>query len=166
MEAYPDFFIERHSVTRILPDGSLEERTETLEPVASDLRAAGSRQARQLMRYETVRIVASVLGLEPDALVQRQQRRIRIRAAVMAAAVCAVCLCVSLIFAYFSAVARREGDIAAAMARESQAVTDRLVTELPARFADDPDALALVNETIQEAMAVSPIGGKTEGGHG
>lgn len=152
LESFPPFFIEEKWVKHIEPDGSIVERKETLEPVASDLRADSRRRANALLRYETVRIVASALGLEPDALEQRHARRAKRRAKAAAAAVCAVLLAVSGTFIYFSTMAKSEGDTATAMTAESMRVIERLVKELPEQFQDDPAAEAYVQQTVSEAM--------------
>ena len=77
VDAFPESFIERKVVRRILPDMRVIEREETIEPVAADLRADTASRFRQLLRYETVRITASVLGLHPDVLEQRHSGHFR-----------------------------------------------------------------------------------------
>ena len=150
-------------VQHILPDMRVVEREETIEPVAADLRGDTPARRKQLLRYETVRITASVLGLHPDALEQRQQRR-RSRAilAAVAAAGC-VLLAISALFLRLGLIARNEGRIAEAQAKKSIEVADRLTQELPALFAEDPLALSYVQEAIDQAQAVLDEIGLTAG---
>lgn len=153
VDAFPESFIERKVVRRILPDMRVIEREETIEPVAADLRADTASRFRQLLRYETVRITASVLGLHPDVLEQRHRRR-RNRAVFSAAAVvCCVLLALSGLFLRLGLIARNESRIAQIQTEKSMEVANRLTRELPALFADDPQALGYVQETIEKAQS-------------
>lgn len=153
VDAFPSFFIEEKTVRRILPDGSVEQRVETQEPVASDLRAETPRQAKAVLKYETVRIVASLLGLEPDALERRHAKRARRRLlSISAAAFAALAVIVTAIWSSYVR-AKNEADAAAAMTERSNQVTARLVEELPRRFAGNQQALSYVQEIIDEAEA-------------
>ena len=152
IDAFPPVFIEEKMVQRILPDGTIEERAETIEPVASDLRAQNPRQEKQLLRYETVRIVASVLGLVPDMLEQRHNTRRRRRIAAIAITAAVIFLSVGGIFTFFGVRAIAEGQIAKRQSEESLAVVQRIVFELPEEFRDNDEALVYVYETIFNAM--------------
>ena len=163
-DAFPESFIQRRTVQRILPDMSVVEREETIEPVAADLRGDTPARRRQLLRYETVRITASVLGLHPNTLEQRHRRR-RNRAILTAAAlVCSVLLVISGVFLRLGFIAREEGRIADAQTQMSLALADRLTSELPALFADDAQALGYINEAIEQAQeALGEAGLAAEG---
>ena len=152
-DAFPPFFIREKRVRHILPDMSVEERTETVEPVAADLRGETPRRQKELLRYETIRIVATLLELAPDMLVRRHEARHRRRTALLAAAVCAILLIVSGLFARYGLAAYHAAVISEKQTAETVAVTDRLFYELPETFADDPQALASVQEAINEAQA-------------
>ena len=153
-DSFPESFIERKVVRRIMPDMRIVEREETIEPVAADLRGDTPARRRQLLRYETVRITASVLGLHPDELEQRQRRRHTraVLAAVSAAG--AVLLVISGVFLRLGIIAHREGRIAEAQTAKSVEVAQRLTQELPELFADNPQALEYVREAIAEAQTV------------
>ena len=121
--------------------------------MAADLRADTASRFRQLLRYETVRITASVLGLHPDVLEQRHRRR-RNRAVFSAAAVvCCVLLVLSGLFLRLGLIARNESRIAQIQTEKSMEVANRLTRELPALFADDPQALGYVQEAIEKAQS-------------
>lgn len=153
VDAFPESFIERKVVRHILPDMRVIEREETIEPVAADLRGDTPARRRQLLRYETVRITASVLGLHPDALEQRHRRR-RNQAVIAAATmVCSVFLVLSGIFLRLGFIAHNEGKIAEAQTQKSLEVASRLTEELPRLFADDPQALAYIQEAIDHAQS-------------
>ena len=154
VDSFPESFIERKVVRRILPDMRVVEREETIEPVAADLRADTPTRFRQLLRYETVRITASVLGLHPDVLEQRHRRRRNQAVFAAAAAVCSVLLVLSGLFLRLGLIARREGQIAQAQTEKSVEVAQRLTKELPELFADDPQALGYVQEAIEKASSV------------
>lgn len=151
IDSFPESIIEKKTVRHIMPDMSIVERIETVEPVAADIRGDTPKRRKQLLRYETVRITASVLGLHPDALEQRHRRR-RSRSILMAASVVsAVLLVASGIFIRLGLIARDEGIIAEKQTELSIAAAERLVVQLPEVFADDPQALEYINDAIEEA---------------
>lgn len=152
IDAFPPFFIEETVVPHILPDGSIKNRVEIIEPVASDLRGETKKQIEQLFRYETVRIVASILGIAPDALEQRHNRRMKQRITALAITACAILMTISAIFGYFGLKALHEGRIADLQTQQSLLVSQRLMSELPDEFVDDPQALEYVYKTILDAV--------------
>lgn len=151
IDAFPESFIEQRIVEHILPDGTIEERTETIEPVASDLRGQNPKHTKRLLNYETVRIVASALSLVPDVLEQRHNKRARRRVTIAATTAGAVLLAAASIFTYFGLQTAAEGRIAELQANESLAVITRLTDELPEAFKDDVLALGYVYDTILDA---------------
>lgn len=151
VDSFPESFIEKKAVQHILPDMSVIERIETIEPVAADLRANTERRRKEVLRYETVRITASVLGLHPDDLEQRQRSRRKRAILSLLALVGIVCLAAAGIFLRLGLIAKREGDIAAEQTRLSLSIAQRTIDELPASFAGDEQALAYIEEAIESA---------------
>ena len=134
-----------------MPDMSIIERVDTIEPVAADLRGNTRKRQQEVLRYETVRITASVLGLHPDELEQRHRTR-RKRAIIAALSVVgAVCLAAAAIFLRLGFIAKAEGDIAAKQAELSVQIARRTMQELPGMFADEPAALEYIDEAIDNA---------------
>ena len=150
-EAFPPSFIEHEVVQYIMPDMTVVERTETIEPVAADLRADTPARRKQLLRYETVRITASVLGLHPDALEQRHRARARRTARTILSAAAVICLSTAGIFLRLGQIARAEGRIAEQQTQLSIEIAQRTMNELPERFKDDPAALVYIDEAVQHA---------------
>lgn len=150
-ESFPDSFIEKKTVQKILPDMTVFERIETIEPVASDLRAETRSRWKEALGYETVRIVASVLGLHPDDLEQRHRTRRRRAVITLVSVIAAVCLAAAGIFAYLGHVARVEGEIADQQARLCVDIAERTMNELPAAFADEPQALGYIRQAVDSA---------------
>ncbi len=150
-DSFPESFIEKKTVQHILPDMSVVERIETIEPNAADLRGATERARRTVLRYETVRITASVLGMHPDELEQRHRSRRRRAAAAVLAMVGMVCLAAAGIFLRLGLIARAEGQIAEEQTKLSLSIAHRTIEELPASFAEDEQALAYIDEAIQSA---------------
>lgn len=151
VDSFPESFIEKKPVQHILPDMSVVERVETIEPVAADLRANTERRRREVLRYETVRITASVLGLHPDDLEQRQRNRRKRALLSLLALVGVVCLVAAGIFLRLGLIAKKEGDIAAEQTKLSVSIARRTIDELPASFAGDEQALAYIDEAIESA---------------
>ena len=145
-EAFPENFSEKKLVRHIMPDMSVVERWENIEPIAADLRGDSPARVRTALRYETVRITASVLGLHPDALEQRH--RARRRRAVMAALTLAAAVSLTA-----AGIFLRLGFIAREQTRLSAQIAARTMEELPALFAGDEQALAYVDEAITSARS-------------
>ena len=151
IDSFPESFIEKKVVRRIMPDMRVVESVDTIEPVAADLRGNTRKRRRELLRYEVVRITASVLGLHPDALEQRHRARRRRAITAALTMVGAVCLVAAGIFLRLGWIAKTEGDIAEQQTQLSVDVARRTMEELPAAFADEPDALAYIDEAVQSA---------------
>ena len=151
IDSFPESFIEKKKVRHIMPDLSVVERIDTIEPVAADLRADSKRRWREVLRYETVRITASVLGLHPDALEQRHRSRRRKAIAAVLALVGTVSLVAAGIFLRLGFIAKTEGDIAEQQTQLSLAIARRTMQELPAAFADEPEALRYIDEAVENA---------------
>lgn len=150
-DAFLEDFIERKTVRHILPDHRVIERVETIEPIAADLRGDTEKRKQQLLRYETVRIVASVLSLHPDDLEQRQHTRQKRALTRILSFAAAVVLILSGIFLYLGLTARKEGKIADEQIRLSVDTARRTIDELPELFADEPLALKYIREAEQKA---------------
>ncbi len=149
-DAFPDSFIEKKMVPHVLPDMTIVEREETIEPIAADLRAENPKRYKQLLRYETLRIIASVLGLHPDDLEQRHRSRTRKAMFTLLSVIAAVCLLASGIFLYLGNIAAREGNIAAEQIRLNTEIIEYTLNELPELFADEPEALTYIRETAEK----------------
>ena len=119
--------------------------------MAADLRAADSSRLKQKLRYETVRIIALMLGLRPDDLQQRQRQRRKRAVTAAVAMIAAVSLAAAGIFLRLGLIARNEGLIAEEQTRLSVEIARRTMEELPAEFEGDDLALAYVNEVTQNA---------------
>jgi len=150
-ESFPDSFIEKKTVQKILPDMTVVERTETIEPVASDLRAETRSRWKEALSYETVRIVASILGLHPDDLEQRHRARHRKAVITLVSVIAAVCLAAAGIFAYLGHVAQSEGEIADQQAKLCVDIAERTMNELPEAFEDEPQALVYIQQAVDNA---------------
>lgn len=150
-ESFPDSFIEKKTVQKILPDMTVVERIETIEPVASDLRAETRSRWKEALSYETVRIIASILGLHPDDLEQRHRARHRRAVMTLVSVIAAVCLAAAGIFAYLGHVARTEGEIADQQAKLCVDIAERTMNELPEAFADEPQALDYIQQAVENA---------------
>ncbi|NLW78486.1 MAG: hypothetical protein GXY32_03610 [Ruminococcaceae bacterium] len=148
VEAFPPFFIEEKEVPHMLPDGSIEMQTETIEPVASDLRAQSPGEARRRLAYETVRIVAALVGIHPDVLERRHEKRRKRRMVTLLATVGTLALVVAAVFGYFGVKARQEGAIATRQAQLGAEMATRIFTQLPGHFAHLPDAAAIVDSAL------------------
>jgi hypothetical protein len=153
VDSFPESFIEKKTVRHILPDMTVTERVETIEPVAADLRGDTERRRREMLHYETVRITASVLGLHPDDLEQRHRARRRRAAMAVLAVAGSVCLIAAGIFLHLGLIAKREGNIAEEQTRLSVSIARRTITELPASFEGEEQALSYINEAIGNARA-------------
>lgn len=153
VQSFPENFSEKKLVRHIMPDMSVVEREENIEPIAADLRAPTPSRRRAALRYETVRITASVLGLHPDALEQRHRARRR-RAVIAALSMAAVVtLTAAGIFLRLGLIAKKEGDVAREQTRLSAEIAARTIDELPVLFEGDEQALFYVEEAVENARS-------------
>ena len=150
-DSFPESFIEKKTVQKILPDMTVVERVETIEPVASDLRAETRSRWKEVLSYETVRIIASILGLHPDDLEQRHRMRRRKAAITLVTVIASVCIAAAGIFAYLGHVAKVEGEIAEQQAELCVDIAERTMNELPEAFKDDPQALVYIEMAVENA---------------
>jgi len=153
VDSFPERFIEEKEVEHILPDMTVVKRIETVEPVASDLRGDSDEKINQLLKYETVRIVASVLEMHPDELERRHEKRRQNRIKAIVSLVAAVRLVVSGIFIVLGLRARNEGNIAQKQTEQAVSVSERLIDELPRQFSDNDDAQQIISEIIDETQS-------------
>ncbi|MBO6014415.1 MAG: hypothetical protein J6P48_02995 [Oscillospiraceae bacterium] len=151
MDSFPESFIEKKTVRKTLPDLSVVERIETIEPVAADLRGDTKQRRRELLRYETVRITASVLGLHPDDLEQRHRSRRRREIMMMLIMAGIICSAAAAIFLRLGLIAREEGRVADEQTRLSLAIVQRTIQELPASFEGEEEAQIYIGEAIDHA---------------
>ena len=151
MDVFPEGFVEKKIVSYIRPDMTIAEREDTIDPVASDLRADTPSQYKDRLRYETVRVTASILGIHPDELEQRHRRRHRRAITAIVSVIASVCIFATGLFLYLGYVARREGEIAEKQTKLSVAIARRTMEELPAAFAGNEEALAYIEEANQKA---------------
>lgn len=150
-DSFSELFTEQKFVRQILPDMTVIERYDTIEPVASDLRADTPARWKELLTYETVRIVASVLGIHPDVLEQRHRMRHRRAVIMLVSVIAAVCLGAAGIFAYLGYVAKTEGEIAEQQAELCVDIAERTMNELPEAFEGEPQALVYIELAIDKA---------------
>ena len=145
---------------------------ETIEPIAADLRADSEKRRKQLLRYETVRIIASVLDVHPDDLERRQHARQKRTLISILSMTAVVVLVISGIFIRLGLTARNEGKLADEQTQLSIKTAERTIEELPELFADEPLALDYIKEAIQNARsALAELGledllDRTESGDG
>lgn len=171
-DAFPENFSEEKLVRHIMPDMSIVERMEKIEPIAADLRGKTPALRRRALRYETVRITASALGIHPDVLEQRHRARHRRAVAILLGIIGAVSLTAAGVFLRLGLIAKAEGDIAREQTRLSAQIAARTMEELPRLFADDEVALEYVDEAVDSAReSLEEIGlgelldaSRTEGG--
>ena len=150
-ESFPESFIEKKTIQKILPDMTVVERVETIEPVASDLRAETRQRWKEALNYETVRIIASILGLHPDDLEQRHRARHRRTVRIIVTIIAAVCIGAAGIFTYLGYIAHTEGEIADQQAKLCTEIAERTINELPAAFADEPQAMIYIQHAVDDA---------------
>ncbi len=153
VDSFPDFFVEKKMVSHMLPDMTVVEREETIEPIAADLRADTKSRWREVLRYETVRIVASVLGLHPDELEQRHRARRKRAVAAVLTLIGVVSLSAAGVFLRLGIIAKNEGDVAREQTRLSVDIARRTMEELPASFAGETEALEYIDEAIANAKS-------------
>jgi flagellar basal body-associated protein FliL len=72
---------------------------------------------------------------------------------MLVSVIAAVCLGAAGIFAYLGHVAHTEGEIADQQAKLCREIAERTMTELPAAFADEPQALVYIQQAVDNARS-------------
>ena len=62
-----------------------------------------------------------------------------------------VCVIAAGVFLRLGYIAKKEGDIAEKQTELSVKIAERTIEDLPERFAEDPQALRIVNEVVEKA---------------
>jgi len=152
VESFPPYFIQTLTVRQTQPDGSVREITETIEPVAADLRGQSGRERRRALTYETVRIVAALAGIHPDILERRHEKRRKKRLTAILTLTGSIMIAVAVIFSWLGVIAVREGQVAETQTEIGSAMVDRLFVELPRSFQGQPEALGYVDDAILNGL--------------
>jgi hypothetical protein len=160
-DSIPQFFSTRRTVQRILADGSTETITEIVKPVASDLRGKSNSEQKQMLAYETVRIVAALAGLHPDDLERRHERRRRQRFAALVLSIGGVSVAAVVIFLILGFSAYNEGNIAQLQTEASAKTITRIIDDLPAQAGEVPGATAVVDASILDTLDALVANGST-----
>jgi|GEM_PF-2124391 len=74
--SFPPEFFEKRKTIITFNDGTNHEVIEIVEPLAIDVRARDIKSSLQLLRHARIKIVAALIGVSYDTLVQRHERRI------------------------------------------------------------------------------------------
>ena len=147
-ESFPPYFMQTRTIRETLPDGSVREITETIEPVAADLRGQTGRDRKRALAYETVRVSAAMAGIHPDILERRHEKRRKKRLITLLAISGSIFIAVAVIFSWLGLIAVREGQVAERQTEIGSEMVDRLFVELPKVFEEEPQALEYVDNAI------------------
>jgi hypothetical protein len=118
-DAFPPALIERRFHQVVAADGSTKDIEQLSEPLAADIRSDTLRHSRRLLKVESLRILATVLGCKFDDLRKRHQERARRRVWTAAGAIVALLLVVACL-GLFALLQRQEAarqELMAAQAR-------------------------------------------------
>ncbi len=130
--------------------GGTREVVEEIEPLAADIRAPNLSWSLRLLKTEKLRLIAPILGRGFDDLRRRHHERMVRYWSLVAA----VGITVSSLFTGFSLVQWREAveeeRIAAEQQKMAEAAYAKLTRELPERFKDVPQALPVIQKTLED----------------
>jgi len=145
-------------IIAVLAKGTPEEsfppyfKQAEIEPVAIDLRGKFERERRHALANGTIRVIATIAGIPPDELEQRHEKRRKKRMTAFLTLTGSIVAAAAVIFTLLGFAAVREGEAAEMQTELSSVMVDRLFTELPPAFQDEPLALEYIDDAILDGL--------------
>ncbi|NLX63333.1 MAG: hypothetical protein GX022_00920 [Clostridiaceae bacterium] len=143
--SFPPEFFEKRKSTITFNDGTTQEVIEIMEPLAIDIRSGNINSSLPLLRHARIRIIAALIGVSYDTLVQRHEKRIRRKLKNIALVVIALSLISGSFFTYLWLNAKHKTEIAIAKTQLSKDLLADMCTNYPLLFQDIPEIQPLVD---------------------
>lgn len=155
----PEFFEKRKSIITF-NDGTTQEITEIVEPLAIDVRAKDIKSSLSLLHHTRIKIVAALIGVSYDTLEQRHEKRIRQRLKTIALLAILLPVILGGFFTYLWFNSKHKTEIAIAKTQLSKDLLADMCLNYPLLFQDTPEIqpyvdLLLVNSLEKLRIAES-----------
>ncbi len=147
----PEFFEKRRSIITF-NDGTTQEITEIVEPLAIDVRAKDIKSSLSHLHHARIKIVAAFIGVSYDTLVQRHEKRIRQRLKTIALIVILLPILLGSFFTYLWFNSKHKTEIAIAKTQLSKDLLADMCLNYPLIFQDTPEIQPYVNSLLVNSL--------------
>ena len=157
--SFPEPLFEKRVLSWIDEDGQERRITETVEPLAVDIRAEGPKISLRLLRHLRVKVVAALIGVPYDTLERRHFKRTRRRLLTTAAVLVSVLVLAGSFFTYMWWNTKRQMDIAVEKAQISKDLFTKICSEYPERLSHIPDAVPVIEDILLDSLEQLKVAG-------
>lgn len=147
----PEFFETRKSIITF-SDGTTQEITEIVEPLAIDVRAKSIKASLTHLHHTRIKIVAALIGVSYDTLAQRHDKRIRQRLKTIALLVILLPLLLGSFFTFLWFNSKHKTDIAIEKTQLSKDLLADMCENYPLIFQDTPEIQPYVNSLLVNSL--------------
>lgn len=157
--SFPEPLFEKRTRRWTGEDGLERVVTETVEPLAVDIRAESPKASLRLLRHLKVKVVAALIDVPYDALERRHYKRMRRRLVTAAAILVSVPVLAGSFFTYMWLNAKRQLDLAVQKAQISKDLFIEICSEYPERFAHIPAAVPVIEDILLDSLEQLKVAG-------
>lgn len=150
--SFPEPLFEKRTSHWLDEDSVKRSVTETVEPLAVDIRAKNPKASLRLLRQLKVKVVAAMIDVPYDALERRHYKRTRRRLMTAAAILVSVPILAGSFFTYMWWNTKRQMDIAVEKAQISKDLFTKICSEYPERLSHIPSALPVIDEILLDSL--------------
>jgi tetratricopeptide (TPR) repeat protein len=150
--AFPPEFFEKRKNIITFNDGTTKEIIEVVEPLAVDVRASDIKTSLVLLSQVRIKIVAALIGVSYDTLVQRHEKRARQRLKVIASIIILLPVLFGSFFTYLWFNSKHKTDIAIQKTQLSKDLLADMCLNYPMLFQDTPEVQPYVNSLLVNSL--------------
>ena len=150
--AFPSEFFEKRKSIITFNDGTTQEIVEIVEPLAIDVRAKNIKSSLSHLHDARIKIVAALIGVSYDTLVQRHEKRVRQRLKTISLIVILFPIILGSFFTYLWFNSKHKTEIAIAKTQLSKDLLADMCLNYPLLFQDTPEVLPYVNLVLVNSL--------------
>jgi len=150
--AFPPEFFEKRETIITFNDGTTQEVIEIVELLAIDVRAGDIKSSLSLLRHARIKIVAALIGVSYDTLVQRHEKRIRRKLINIALLVTVLSVISGSFFTYLWLDAKHKTEIAIAKTQLSKDLLADMCTNYPLLFQDTSEIQPFIDRLLVNSL--------------
>ncbi|MGI6083997.1 MAG: hypothetical protein ACOYIF_00970 [Acetivibrionales bacterium] len=147
----PEFFEERKRIITF-NDGATQEITEIVEPLAIDVRSKNIKSSLSLLKQARIKIVAALIGVSYDALVQRHEKRTRQRLKIIASVIILLPILLGSFFTYLWFNSKHKTEIAIQKTQLSKDLLADMCQNYPLLFQNTPEIQPYISSLLVNSL--------------
>ena len=150
--AFPSEFFEKRKSIITFNDGTTQEIVEIVEPLAIDVRAKGIKSSLSHLHDARIKIVAALIGVSYDTLVQRHEKRVRQRLKTISLIVILLPIILGSFFTYLWFNSKHNTEIAIAKTQLSKDLLADMCLNYPLLFQDTPEVQPFIDLLLVNSL--------------